>query len=111
MPRFIAALLLAACALTGCLSERVIENTRVPEIEIDASGAITFNGDPVKLGKVAAAIRSAGFRREQEINIRVPERVDPVIRNALCAELVRSGYTRTIFVKERKASATVKQRK
>jgi len=94
-------------ALTGCLSSRVIENTRVPEIEIDVLGTITFNGDSVKLGEVATAVRAAGIRREQEINIRVPERVDPSLRNALCAELVRSGYTRTVFVKARKATAAV----
>jgi biopolymer transport protein ExbD len=109
----IAALLVLACvcALTGCTSSRVIENTRVPEIEIDESGAITFNGERVQLGKVAATVRSAGFKREQEINILVPDKFDHTLRSAVCAELVRGGYTRTIFMKSRKATATVIQKR
>jgi predicted transcriptional regulator len=99
--------LACVCAFTGCTSSRVIENTRVPEIEIDEFGAITFDGDPVKLGKVASAVRAAGIGREQEINIRVPEKFDATLRNEICAELVRRGYTRTIFIKARKATATV----
>jgi hypothetical protein len=106
----VAALVLLSCFClqTGCLSKRVIEDTRKPEIEINAFGDIRFNGERVKLGKIASAMHAAGLHRDQEINIRVPDRVDETLRNAVCAELVRGGYTRTIFVKARKASSTVK---
>lgn len=100
-------LMLAACALAGCTSTRVIENTRVPEIVVDEFGSIRFNGESLKLGQVASAVRGAGCRREQEINILIPERLDETLRKSLCAELVRGGYTRTIFIKNRKATARV----
>lgn len=96
---------------SGCTSTRVIENTRVPEITVDETGLISFNGERVQPGKVVAAIRSAGFAPTQEINILIPDSPDRKVMRELSAELVRGGYTRTIFLKNRKASATVKKGK
>jgi len=95
----------------GCTSSRVIENTRVPEIVVDEFGAITFNKQRVMPGKIAAAVKAAGFTREQEVNILVPDNPDRKMMSAISAELVRSGYTRTIFVKSRKATAVVPKQK
>ena len=103
-------LTLALTALTcwnGCISSRVIENSRVPEIVIDEYGAITFNKERVEPGKIAAAVKSAGYKREQEVNILVPDKPDRKLMSEVSAELVRGGYTRTIFVKSRKATADV----
>lgn len=103
-------LTLAFLALTcwnGCVNSRVIENTRVPEIALDESGTVTFNGKRVEPGKLAAAVKAAGFERSQEVTILVPDNPDRKLMSALSAELVRGGYTRTIFVKHRKASAVV----
>lgn len=91
----------------GCTSSRVIENTRVPEITIDESGVIFFNNESVKLGRIASAVKSAGFERAQEVNILIPDNPDRKVMSEVSAELVRNGYTRTVFVKKRKASATV----
>lgn len=98
-----------SCAWHGCTTSRVIENTRVPEITLDEAGAITFNGKRLEPGKVAAAVRAAGFKREQEVNILIPDNPDRTLMRALSVELVQSGYTRTIFVKNRKTSSTVPQ--
>ncbi len=107
---------LAACILSlalasGCASSRVIENTRVPEITVDDVGIITFNGQQLPPQKVVAAVRRAGFVHTQEINILVPDNPDRKIMQTLSAELVRGGYTRTVFIKSRKATATIQKAK
>lgn len=96
---------------TGCTTSRVIENTRVPEIVIDAHGKITFNNKTVEVKKLAAAIKSAGFEKTQEVNILIPEKPDRALMRAVSSELVLNGYTRTIFVKNRKAYSTVPEKK
>ena len=101
------ALLLSFAPWTGCLSSRVIENTRVPEITIDEVGIVTFNGEQLRPGKIASAIKSAGFRNTQEVNILIPDNPDRAVMQSVSADLVRGGYTRTVFVKNRKASATL----
>lgn len=99
----VAALALAA----GCTSSRVIENTRVPEITISDTGAITFNNRPLKRGRIAQAVKDAGFERTQEVNILIPDNPDRALMRAVTAELVSGGYTRTIFVKNRKTTSFV----
>jgi hypothetical protein len=107
---------LLACVLClsaggGCTSSRVIENTRVPEITVDETGIITFNGEHLPPDKVVAAVRHAGFVHTQEINILVPDNPDRKLMQTLSAELVRGGYTRTVFLKGRKATATLQKAK
>jgi len=103
---------LAACfSGAGCTTSRVIENSRVPEIVIDEYGAITFNEKALKLGEIADAVKSAGFERSQEVNILIPDKPDRKVMRAVTAELVGHGYTRTIFVKNRKTSAVVPGKK
>jgi len=94
---------------TACVSSRVVENTRVPEITVDAYGAITFGDERVELKNLARKVRKAGIPQEQEINILVPENFDRSLRGKIYAEMLRGGYTRTIFVTQRKASSFVTQ--
>lgn len=103
--------LVALACWTGCVSSRVLENTRVPELVVDDSGAVTFNGQTLAVGKIASAVRSAGITREQEVNILVPENFDRNARSAIYADMLKGGYTRTIFVTNRKATATVLKKK
>ena len=102
-PPLLAALLFGP----GCVSSRMIEDTRVPEITVDGFGAITFSGKRVELSKLSRTVKAAGITREQEVNILVPENFDTVLRKQIYAEMLRGGYTRTIFVTDRKASSFV----
>jgi hypothetical protein len=104
---FLAALL----CCPGCVSSRLIENTRVPEIVVDASGAIAFNDERVELGRLSRTVKAAGITREQEINILIPANFDRSLRSRIYAEMLRGGYTRTIFVTDRKASSFVNEKK
>jgi len=107
---FLALFPVAFSCWNGCTTSRVIENTRVPEITVDESGAVTFNGKRVPPGKIAAALRDEGITHEQEVNILIPDTPDRQLMQSLSAELLRGGYTRTIFVKNRRAvSAAGKQ--
>ncbi|MEI7903531.1 MAG: hypothetical protein WCK89_25100 [bacterium] len=83
----------------------------MPEIAIEENGTITFNNELVVPGKIAAAVKSAGFARTQEVNILIPDKPDHAMMRAVSAELVRNGYTRTVFVKNRKATAVVPKQK
>jgi hypothetical protein len=85
----------------------VIENTRVPEVAVDAAGLITFNNKTLQPHQLVSEIRSAGIARTQEINVLIPENPDRKLMQTITAELVRGGYTRTIFLKNRKATATL----
>jgi len=94
-------------AWTGCTTSRVIENTRVPEISIDSAGIVTFDGRQVALSKLAAALKSAGIGSTQEVNVLLADMSDRALMKSVSTELLRGGYTRTVFVTPRKATATV----
>ncbi len=100
---FVAVILLGS----GCVSSRMVENTRVPEISVDSYGAITFGRERVELKRLAGKVRAAGLSREQEVNILVPENFDRSLRNQIYSEMIRKGYTRTVFVTQRKATSFV----
>lgn len=103
-------MLLFCCALAGgCVSRRVISDTRRPEIVIDDYGRVSLAGKPIERGRVVKAVRAAGFTEDQEINILIPDHPDRGVMASLAGELVRGGYKRTVFVKNRRAAGTLQQ--
>lgn len=106
MRLLLCAAVLAACFCgTGCVTSKVVQDSRKPELVIDESGAVSFNNEPVKLGKIASALKSAGIARTQEINVQIPEHPDRSVMQKVSGELVHGGYSRTVFIKKRKATA------
>ncbi|MDD2600957.1 MAG: hypothetical protein PHO37_17325 [Kiritimatiellae bacterium] len=101
-------LLLLIFALCGvsCTTSTVIQDTRVPEVEIDSAGQIWIHNQRVEVGKIGKTLRSAGFQREQEVNILIPNEPDRMLMKAVSANLVRSGFTRSAFVKAKSATST-----
>ena len=85
----------------------MIENTLVPEITVDQAGVISFNGKTLQPNQLAAAVRDAGFVNTQEINILIPDKPDRALMQTITGELLRGGYTRTIFLKNRKATSAL----
>jgi hypothetical protein len=92
----------AALMLSGCLSGRVIEDTSTPEIEIDRFGAIAVMGQRVERANLAVAVRKAGFKQGQEINILIPKTTDRQLMASIAGELRRNGFTRVVFVSDKK---------
>ena len=101
------ALLLVLTLWTGCATQKVVGTSKSPVLVIEDSGTVTFNHQPIQPSDVGAALKSAGYKKSQEINILVPDKPDRAAMKAVSADLVRHGYNRTVFVKNRKAYATI----
>jgi len=103
------ALLFALSSWTGCTTSEAAGKSKAPDITIDESGIITFKDQQVQLGKIASALKSAGVKKSQVINIQIPEHFDRTVMRQISTELVvKNGYTHTFFVTKRKAVATTK---
>ncbi|MFA7173369.1 MAG: hypothetical protein WC340_08140 [Kiritimatiellia bacterium] len=100
-------LLILAFTLCGlsCTTSKVIQDTRVPEVEIDSASQIWIHNRRVEVGKIAKTLRSAGFRREQEVNILIPNQPDRTLMKAVSSDLVRGGFTRSAFIKAKSTSS------
>ena len=110
--RALFALLVVLCLWTGCTSTNVAGKAKAPEITIDASGVITFNDKQLPLGKVGAALKSAGVKKTQVVTIQIPEHYDRAAMRQISAELVvKNGYIHTLFVTKRKATASITEPK
>ena len=101
------ALFIAVSSWTGCTTTAMVNSAKTPEIVIDDVGIISLNDKQLKPGKIAAALKAAGYKKTQEINILIPNQADHTLMRSVSAELVHGGYTRTVFVKKRKATASV----
>ena len=104
-------LLSIALCCASCTTSRVIENTRVPEVEIDTAGKIWIKDKSVQPGKIGKTLRSAGFRREQEVNILIPDTDNRRMMQSVTADLVRSGFTRSVFITNKSATSSVSKSK
>ncbi len=109
MKRAILKLLVATAVIisfnAGCVTSRVIKDTTEPDIVIDDFGTITYKGKRVELEVLARTIRASGIKRNQEVTILVPECFDTLRRNQVYSQMLSGGYTRTIFVTDRKATS------
>jgi biopolymer transport protein ExbD len=109
--RKILMLLIAVTCCMACTTSRVIEDTRVPEVVIDSYGKTWINDKPVAPGKIGRTLKSAGFRREQEVNVLVADPHDRRSMQTVTADLVKNGFTRSIFITNRTATSSVQQKK
>ncbi|MDA3923160.1 MAG: hypothetical protein PF904_00480 [Kiritimatiellae bacterium] len=103
--------LIAANCCMSCTTSRVIENSRIPEVEIDTFGKIWINDKPVKLGKIGRTLQHAGFRREQEVNILVADTRDRRTMRAVTSDLVKRGFTRSVFITNKSATSSIKKKR
>ncbi|NLC81875.1 MAG: hypothetical protein GX748_11905 [Lentisphaerae bacterium] len=102
---------LTALGWAGCTSTQLIENTRVPEITLLESGEVIFDNRTVDVSKLASRLHRKGIRADQEVNILIPDHADRKTMRVISAELLRGGYSRTVFVTHRKASSTLQNPK
>jgi len=102
---------IAATCCISCTTSRVIEDTRKPEVVIDTYSKIWINDKPVVLGKIGRTLRSSGFRREQEVNVLVADPHDRRTMQAVTSDLVKSGFTRSVFITNKAATSSVQQKK
>jgi len=90
---------------TGCTTSRVVRDTTKSEVIIDSLGNIFIYDKRIPLDRVASTALHAGFERNQELSVQVPEHPDRRLMTAVLVELRKAGYSRVVFVSERKASS------
>lgn len=91
---------------TGCATSRVVRDSAKAQIVIDSLGNILVYDKQIPLDRVASAAQRAGFERNQELSVQVPENPDRRLMTAVLIELRKAGYSRVVFVSEKKASST-----
>lgn len=95
---------------TSCTTSRVVGNTRTPEVEVESSGIIWVGKHQVKIGKIGKALKSAGYAREQEVKVLVPDRNDRPLMQSISSDLVMSGFKRPIFITNKISQSTTKKK-
>ena len=109
MNRILFGILFTLMLCAGCVQHRLLENTRVPEIEISDAGNVVFQGKIVKPSEVAEALADAGIPKTQEINILITANSDRRLMTYLIVQLDQAGYKRTIFISRRRTYSEVKK--
>jgi biopolymer transport protein ExbD len=89
----------------GCATSRVVRDSAKAEIIIDSLGNILVYDKRIPLDRVASTALRAGFERNQELSVQVPENPDRRLMTAVLIELRKAGYSRVVFVSEKKATS------
>ncbi|MCL1919738.1 MAG: hypothetical protein FWG50_01465 [Kiritimatiellaeota bacterium] len=92
----------------GCVTSRVVEDARAPEIAIDSFGDVWFNGQRVASEKLAATVVASGCPKKSRLRILVPVQRDHVLMRTITDSLERAGYL-TLYVTDKRAVTNVKQ--
>lgn len=99
--------LIVTMLVTACTTTRIIKDDRTPELTINNLGHIYFHDEQVSLGNIGKTIKRTGLYTNQEVKILIPENPDRHLMGAISADLLQSGYTRTIFITNRTAKSAV----
>lgn len=102
--RIFAVLALAAAFAAGCTHERIVNDSKNPEVEYTENGDLKWRGEFIDPEDLPDLLEDAEVGKKSQINIRVP----PTIRSLkgprlLLFMLRRAGYTRAVLVTEKKA--------
>ena len=105
------ALLSALVLAGGCSTFQGNDAASSSPVAIDDAGTVTVDQRAVKLDELASALRSAGYRKTDAVVVQIPDAPDRAVMKQVSAELAKGGFTRAVFTKKRKASATVSSHK
>jgi len=100
-------LIVAGTLLGGCSTPSVHDAVHSPPIIVTESGTVLINNRPVDVADVARELKAAGYRKSSEILILIPASPDRAVMKQISIELAKKGFTRTVFVTKRTASATI----
>ena len=99
----ICVVIIGLCA--SCTTSRVVGSTKTPEVEVESTGIIWVGERQVQLGKIGKALRSAGVGRDQEIKVRMADKNDRGLMQAITSDLVMRGFKRPIFITNKKTES------
>ena len=96
----------------GCAHEQFVTDARHPEVAVSETGIVTYRGRPVEAEDLPGLLKDSGLTRQDTIHIRIPSgTTDFRVPYYVMGLLVQNGFTRPVFVEDRKSSSTVTAKK
>jgi len=96
----------------GCAHEQFVTDARHPEVAVSETGIVTYRGRPVDAEDLPGLLKDSGLTRQDTIHIHIPSgTTDFRVPYYVMGILVQNGFTRPVFVEDRKASSTVTAKK
>ena len=96
----------------GCAHEQFVTDARHPEIAVSETGIVTYRGRPVEAEDLPGLLKDSGLTRQDTIHIHIPTgTTDFRVPYYVMGLLVQNGFTRPVFVEDRKSSSTVTAKK
>ena len=108
--KFLRFSLLAVLAIAGCTHEQFVTGARHPEVAVDAFGTVTYRGNRIDPEDLPAYLRESGLGARDTIHIRIPAGLDDYrYPYHVMGILVKNGFTRPVFVEDRRAYSEVRR--
>ena len=96
----------------GCAHEQFVTDAQHPEIAVSETGIVTYRGRPVEAEDLPGLLKDSGLTRQDTIHIHIPSgTTDLRVPYYVMGILVKNGFTRPVFVEDRKSSSSVKSKK
>lgn len=96
----------------GCAHEQFVTDAQHPEIAVSETGIVTYRGRPVDAEDLPELLKDSGLTRKDTIHIHIPSgTTDFRVPYYVMGILVQNGFTRPVFVEDRKSSSTVTSKK
>ncbi len=100
-----------ALLVGGCAHEQFVTDAQHPEIAVSETGIVTYRGRPVEAEDLPGLLKDSGLTRKDTIHIHIPSgTTDFRVPYYVMGILVKNGFTRPVFVEDRKSSSTVKRK-
>ena len=96
----------------GCAHEQFVTDAQHPEIAVSETGIVTYRGRPVDAEDLPGLLKDSGLTRKDTIHIHIPSgTTDFRVPYYVMGILVQNGFTRPVFVEDRKSTSTVTAKK
>ena len=108
-PAIVCSAFAIAVLSAGCAHERFITDAKHPEIAVSETGTVTYRGRIVEAEDLPELLRDSGLTRQDTIHIHIPSGItDYRVPYHVMGQLVKGGFTRPVFVEDRKSTSSVK---
>ena len=96
----------------GCAHEQFVTDAQHPEIAVSETGIVTYRGRSVEAEDLPGLLKDSGLTRKDTIHIHIPSgTTDFRVPYYVMGILVKNGFTRPVFVEDRKSSSMVTPKK
>ena len=93
----------------GCAHEQFVTDAQHPEIAVSETGIVTYRGRQVEPEDLPGLLKDSGLTRQDTIHIHIPSGTQDLrVPYYVMGILVKNGFTRPVFVEDRKSSSSVK---